>query len=254
MKILVVNDDGVNAPGIKILAEHLSSIAEVVTVAPSIERSTTGHTVTLDHPLRIQELKKNIYSCSGYPADCTLMGLGHLLKEDPPDLVVSGINRGANLAQDVYYSGTVAAAREACFHGFPAIAVSLVCDAHRAIDQVDHYNVAAQYVVQLVERGAHKKIEPKSILNINVPNLPTNEIKGARVTRSGFRRYSDDIGQRNDYRNRQYYWIAGIYQGFESIENSDCLAIEERFISVTPLNFFEFSPDNIDKWSHELDL
>ena len=127
MEILISNDDGVYAEGIKSLRKSLSQIGNVTVVAPLEERSTTGHTLTLDHPLRLIELEKDIYGCSGYPADCALLGVIHLFKEKKgrkPDLVVSGINRGPNLGQDTYYSGTVAAAREAVFHGVPALSVS----------------------------------------------------------------------------------------------------------------------------------
>src|SRR5690606_11886896 len=123
----------------------LDQIGDVTVIAPLEERSTTGHTLTLDHPLRLVEIERNVYGCSGYPADCTLMGLAHVMKENKPDVVISGINRGANLGQDIYYSGTVAGAREAVFHNVPAIAVSLVVDFQKGHEQ-PHYEVAANTV------------------------------------------------------------------------------------------------------------
>ena len=126
MNILICNDDGVYATGIKKLRDSLKEIANVTVVAPLEERSTTGHTLTLDHPLRIVEIEENVFGCSGYPADCSLLGVAEIMKYQKPDLVVSGINRGANLGQDIFYSGTVAAAREAAFRDIKAIGVSSV--------------------------------------------------------------------------------------------------------------------------------
>ena len=146
MNIVLTNDDGVNAPGINILRESLREIANVIVVAPLAERSTTGHTLTLDTTLRLQEISEDVYGCSGFPADCSLMAIGHLFKNQNTkyfgkkiDMVISGINRGANLGQDVFYSGTVAAAREAAFHGIPSIAVSSCMDFRNPDKNDQHY-------------------------------------------------------------------------------------------------------------------
>ncbi len=231
MRILLVNDDGVTAPGIRALFRELGPNFETTIIAPLEERSTTGHSLSLDKPLRLEKLEEKVYGCSGFPGDCVLMGLGHLMKEKRPDVVISGINRGANLGQDLYYSGTVAAAREATFHGVPGIAVSLVfnsmTDEHR-------YDVAATVIDWCLREGLHRLIPELSLMNINVPNLPLKEIKGFRQTEIGFRRYSEEIHARIDTRNRDYFWIAGRYEGFSENPASDCQAVTDGYIAITP--------------------
>jgi 5'-nucleotidase len=231
MKVLLSNDDGVNASGIRTLYKELNESFEVTVIAPLEERSTTGHSLSLDKPLRLEPLEDNIYGCSGFPGDCVLMGIGHVLKEKRPDVVVSGINRGANLGQDLYYSGTIAAAREATFHRIPAIAVSL---AFEKTLSPHLYETAAIFVKWCLQLELHKECPPMTLLNINVPNLPINQIKGCRLTEIGFRRYSEEIHARTDAREREYFWIAGIYGGFESNPSSDCQAVSDGYISITP--------------------
>ena len=230
MKILTSNDDGVRAEGNIVLREELSKNHEVVTIAPSRERSSCGHGITLGEPIRLNQLRENVYSCSGYPADCVLVGLGHLLREERrPDLVVSGINIGANLGQDCFYSGTVAAARESAFRGVPSIAVSLAL--HEMKDEL-HFGVAARYIAKLVSRGIHKHIPPMSLININVPNLPQSRIKGVKIAATGYQIYSEEVVERQDIRGKSYYWVGGIYQGHRDLPGSDCNAVAEGFISV----------------------
>ncbi len=249
MNIVLSNDDGVHAPGIKALKKALADIAQVVVVAPLEERSTTGHTLSLDMPLRLVEIEKDVYGCSGYPADCIMMASGHVMKGRKIDLVISGINRGANLGQDIYYSGTVAAAREACFHGHKSIAVSLTVAMHGPQSEGErHYDVAAAYVRKLVQERTHERLSGFSMLNINVPNLPQGKIQGVQVTTPGFRQYSQDIDERTDCRHRKYFWVGGLYRGNMPIEGSDCMAIERDFISVTPLNLLNHPSDAIIKW------
>jgi 5'-nucleotidase len=231
MKILLANDDGVFAPGIRSLYKELSSDHETTIIAPLEERSTTGHSLSLDKPLRIEKLENNIYGCSGFPSDCVLMGLGHLMKNNRPDVVISGVNRGANLGQDLYYSGTIAAAREAAFHRVPALAVSLVFN---SVTEDHRYDVAATFIKWCLESGLHALCPPKSILNINVPNLPMAQVRGCKLTEIGFRRYSEEIHARIDARNREYYWIAGHYEGFDENPESDCQAVNDGFIAITP--------------------
>ena len=230
MKVLLSNDDGVHAPGIRALYDQLHDIHTTTIIAPLEERSTTGHSLSLDKPLRIEKFDSSIYGCSGFPADCVQIGLGQVLKNDRPDVVVSGINRGANLGQDLYYSGTVAAAREAAFHQVPALAVSLVFN--NVVDK-HLYETAATFIKWCLEFNVHKLCAPLSLLNINVPNLPLNEIKGCKLTETGFRRYSEEIHARIDTRNRDYYWIAGLYEGYAPNPNSDCHACHEGYISIT---------------------
>lgn len=230
MKILLANDDGVHAPGIRALFHQLKHLDTTI-IAPLEERSTTGHSLSLDKPLRLERLEDKIYGCSGFPSDCVLMGIGHLMKDHRPDVVVSGINRGANLGQDLYYSGTIAAAREATFHKVPAIAVSLVfnnvADSHL-------YETAARVIELCLEEGLHKNLPPMTLLNVNVPNLPFGELKGLKLTEIGFRRYSEEIHARIDTRDRHYYWIAGHYEGYLENSNSDCDAVHNGYVAITP--------------------
>lgn len=231
MKLLLSNDDGVNAPGLRTLHRELCTSFHTTVVAPLEERSTTGHSLSLDKPLRLERLEDSIYGCSGFPADCVLMGLGHLMREERPDLVVSGINRGANLAQDLYYSGTIAAAREAAFHGIPALAVSL---AFEHMTDPAHYEAAAKVVRLLVESRISQVIPKFTLINVNVPNKEWRQLRGCKLTEIGFRRYSEQIHARMDARNREYYWIGGLYEGHSGATNSDCRAVDEGFVSVTP--------------------
>jgi 5'-nucleotidase len=231
MRILLSNDDGVLAPGIRSLYQELSPNYETTVIAPLEERSTTGHSISLDKPLRLEKLEPNIYGCSGFPGDCVLMGVGHVMKNNRPEVVVSGINRGANLGQDLYYSGTIAAAREAAFHNIPSIAVSLVFN---AVNEEHRYQSAAIFINWCLESGLHLTCPALNLININVPNLPLKEIKGCKITEVGFRRYSEEIHARIDARNREYFWIAGHYEGFNDNPQSDCQAISDGFISITP--------------------
>jgi 5'-nucleotidase len=230
MRLLLANDDGVHAPGIKSLFEELKSVHDTTIVAPLEERSTTGHSLSLDKPLRIEKIAPNIYGCSGFPGDCTLMGL-HLMKDNRPDVVISGINRGANLGQDLYYSGTIAAAREATFHKVPAIAVSLVFN---SVNETHHYETAAKIIKLALDCGLHMNIPQLTLANINVPNLEFSQIKGVKLTEIGFRRYSEEIHARMDVRQREYFWIAGLYGGFAENPESDCQAVHEGFVAITP--------------------
>lgn len=231
MRILLSNDDGVNAPGIRMLYSELHADFKTTVIAPLEERSTTGHSLSLDKPLRLERLEDNIYGCSGFPGDCVLLGLGHLLKEDRPEVVISGINRGANLGQDLYYSGTIAAAREAAFHRVPSIAVSLAFE-----QATDHhrYQTASMFIHWCLEMGLHKACPPMTLINVNVPNVPINEVRGCKLTEIGFRKYSEEIHARVDTRGREYFWIAGLYEGHGENAQSDCQAVKDGYISITP--------------------
>ncbi len=245
--IVLINDDGVHAPGIKILKETLKEICRVVIVAPLQERSTTGHTLTLDHTIRMEEIDNDVYGCSGFPADCALMALGHLFKNkkakyygEKIDLLISGINRGANLGQDIFYSGTVAAAREATFHGIPSIAVSSCMDFKNSDKNELYYYTASNFIKTLVLSNISQAIAPMTLLNINVPWCDEVDIKGLKVTKVGLRKYSEEIDERLDFRGRKYYWIAGVYRGFESLEDSDCLSVEQKMISISPIKLMDY--------------
>lgn len=235
LKILVSNDDGVYAWGLKVLAKELAKIAKVWVVAPLEEKSTTGHSLTIHKPLRVHKMENGFYGVSGSPADCVYMGIREVMKE-MPDLVVSGINRGANLGQDVYYSGTVSAAREACILSMPAIAVSTnVSHSKKKEDKEIHFESAAKAVVKLIKNLSIKDIPKHTLLNVNVPDIPFSKIKGYQATRQGFRFYSGTVLKRMDHRGRPYFWIGGQYKGYQNTEGTDCYAVEDNYVSVTPV-------------------
>jgi 5'-nucleotidase len=237
VKILISNDDGLDSPGIRALAKVMEPLGDVVVVAPHRERSTAGHSLTLHKPLRIMEQGNGVYSTSGTPADCIYLGIREILKT-PPDLILSGINRGANLGTDVHYSGTVAAAREGALMDIPSYAFSMV-DLHQIFveqpSQELRFDVGAHIARLVVEQTQTLKFPPHTLLNVNIPNTDLARIKGIRVTRQGFRYYQNEVTQRRDPRGNAYYWIGGPYLGFHETEDSDCLALNEGFVAVTPL-------------------
>ncbi len=250
MNILLVNDDGVYASGINVLKLALKKAGhKVVIVAPLSERSATGHTITLDNPIRLIEIEDDVYGLSGFPADCTLMGLVLVAKklDIKFDLVISGINRGANLGQDIFYSGTVAAAREASFRGIPAMAVSSCMDFHSSDHSEKYYETASNFITDLIQLDVHLCIPECAVLNVNVPWCETSNIKGIKKTHIGFRYYSEDILERTDFRGRDYFWIGGVYKGFRKEADSDCQAIEDLMISVSLLKVSDFSSDLVMK-------
>lgn len=229
MKILVSNDDGVLAPGIKILAAELSSVAEIEVIAPDRNRSGASNSLSLTRPLRVRQLENGYYSVEGTPTDCVHLGLTGFL--DPvADMVVSGINEGGNLGDDVLYSGTVAAAIEGRYLGFPAIAVSMVGDS------IKHYKTAAQITKQLVLKLSKNKLPSQAILNVNVPNLPFDEIKGIQVTRLGTRHCAEPIIKEYDPRGRPMYWIGPPGMEADAGFGTDFHAVSEGYVSITPLH------------------
>ena len=239
LSILISNDDGVNATGINSLYQKLKQNFDCLVCAPSDEKSTTGHSINLDHPVRLHQLvgDTNVYHCTGFPADSILMGLGHIMKDAKPDVVVSGTNRGANLGQDLYYSGTMAAAREAAFHHIPAIAVSLVIK--KSSDE-QYFDTASQVVDLLISLGIHRYIPDLTMVNINVPNIPFKDLKGMKIARMGMRKYSERIDKRSDSRERSYYWIAGHLEGHVDFNGeSDCEIVQDNYVAVTPLNLIQ---------------
>jgi 5'-nucleotidase len=229
MNILISNDDGIHATGIEFLKNVLEKKHKVTVIAPDKERSSCGHGITLGEPVRVKQIDENSFACSGYPADCILIGVGHIMKDNRPDLIISGINHGANLGQDRYYSGTIAAAREAAFRGIPSIAVSLVT---QNLKDVEHFDVAADYVSRLLDQGCHELIPEKGLLNINVPNRPMAEISGVKYTVPGYQKYSEEVIERQDGRGKTYYWVGGTYRGWEEIPGTDCDAVFNNYVSV----------------------
>lgn len=229
MKILLTNDDGIDAPGIKALEKKLTESAhEVVVVAPDKEQSATSHSITLHQPLRIYKRAENRFAVTGSPADCVILAEKVVL-QDKIDLVISGINGGQNMGEDVLYSGTVAAALEAMFLGFKAIAVSLASYVDQKFDE------AASVFNYLIENGLHNLIDNKEIFNINIPNLSLSEINGIRITQIGHRKYQDFVKEQLDPRGRKIYWIGGAKPVWEKREHTDFKAIDEKFVSITPM-------------------
>jgi 5'-nucleotidase len=235
MRILLSNDDGIHAPGIKALYQELRKLGQVWVVAPLEERSTTGHSLTIHKPLRMVPIEPHFYGVSGSPADCVYLGIREVIKK-MPDLVVSGINRGANLGQDVYYSGTVSAAREACILGLPALAVSLSVDFRKySAESSLHYSSAAKLAVKVIQSLKTMDVPYHTLLNLNVPDRPLKQIKGIRLARQGFRFYSGSILRRRDHRGKDYYWVGGQYKGFRNERETDCVAVDSGYASLTPL-------------------
>lgn len=235
MKILLSNDDGVHAAGLKALYKELKKLGRVWVVAPLEEKSTTGHSLTIHKPLRMIRIEEDFYGVSGSPADCVYMGLRQVIK-GVPDLVVSGINRGANLGQDVYYSGTVSAAREACILGIPSLAVSLSINfAKPKPEDKLNYPTAAKIAAKLAARMKKLPVPDHTLLNLNVPDIPHSKVKGLKLARQGFRYYSGNILRRKDHRGRFYYWVGGKYEGFKNEPETDCTAVVQGYASLTPI-------------------
>ena len=225
-RILVTNDDGVHSDGIHALADALRALGEVTVVAPHIEASAIGHALTLRRPLRLEQLRQNVYEVDGTPTDCVNVAFTKLFPT-PPDLVVSGINKGLNIGDDVTYSGTVSGAMEAALLGVPGIAVSLA----RTNGQYDfsHAAGAAATVAALILREG---LAPRTFLSINVP---TGKPKGFKLTVQGKRNHVTIVDERTDPRGKQYYWIEEGQNDWEPHDRSDFQAVHDGYISVTPL-------------------
>ncbi len=239
MLILLTNDDGIHSEGLTALRERLLKEHNVYVLAPERERTCVGHAITLHKPLRIKEVGDQMFSSNGTPADCILLGLKVVLPKKP-DFVISGINKGANMGQDVNYSGTVAAAKEGAFQGISSLAVS-VC-ARTGF----HFADAAAYTEEILDMLEGDVFKGKVFLNVNIPNVPHDNIKGFMVTRLGKRVYNDTVFERTDPRGGRYYWIGGNSEGFELIEGTDFFAVEKGYASVTPLDLDSTSASSIN--------
>lgn len=232
MFVLITNDDGIFAPGIQALREEIEPIAEVVVVAPHRERSASGHGITMHKPLRVEESvfgRSKGFAVSGTPADCVKLALEKLL-DKTPDLVISGINRGANLGTDVLYSGTVSGALEAIINGIPSMAISL------DYRKKGKYKTAAIYAKALAQRLIAEPMPSDTFLNINVPDLPKDAIKGLKTARLGLRHYINCIDERKDPRGRNYYWLSGILQDCAEID-TDAWVVSQDYVSLTPVHY-----------------
>ncbi len=239
MKILISNDDGILANGIRALAEALSLKHEVYIVAPDRERSAAGHSLTLHTPLRVEEVDakygtKRCWMTTGTPGDCVKIALNAILSEEEmPDLVISGINHGPNLGADILYSGTVSCAMEGAMLGFPSIATSLAS----MRNEYEDFKVSAACIAAFVDKLDPTIIPAKTILNINVPGLDLEDIGGIAITELGKRMFTDDYEKRVDPRGKVYYWMAGELINEPEDANTDISAVRSNKISVTPITF-----------------
>ncbi|MBZ0274255.1 5'/3'-nucleotidase SurE [bacterium] len=229
MLILITNDDGIHAPGLAALRAGLSDLARVVVVAPDRERSATSHSLTIHQPLRVREIEKDFYSVDGTPADCVHLAVNVVLRDTRPDLVVSGINDGGNIGDDVIYSGTVAGAREAALQGIQSFAISVAAKSEH------HFGLAARFAHRVARYLYASPLPERILLNVNIPDVPPGVVPDYRFARLGTRVYSGDILQHADPRGQHYYWIGGREIGYTEVENSDMEVMAKGFISVTPL-------------------
>ena len=229
MNILITNDDGIHAPALIPLKQELSGLGRVTVVVPDRDQSATSHSLTLHRPLRINRHGDDRYSIDGTPTDCVLIAY-HGLLDYRPDLVVSGINHGPNMGEDVFYSGTVAAAIEGAMQGTPAIAASLA--SREPSDFVD----VARFIRRLVGEVTRRSFSGKRVLNVNLPNRPWDQVRGVALTRLGTRVYSDTLIEKTDPRGRAYYWIGGESPVWNRQEGTDFNAVSDGYISITPLS------------------
>ncbi|MDE2585948.1 MAG: 5'/3'-nucleotidase SurE [Betaproteobacteria bacterium] len=228
MRILLSNDDGYFAPGIEILARTLAEIAEITVVAPERDRSGASNSLTLDRPLSLRRAPNGFYFVNGTPTDCVHLAVTGML-EDLPDMVVSGINHGANMGDDTVYSGTVAAATEGYLLGVPAIAVSLVSK------EGQHFETAARVAKELVLRFQQKQFDAPALLNVNVPDVPYDALQGVEVTRLGKRHKAEPVVKALTPRNETVYWVGAAGQAQDAGEGTDFNAVRNNRVSVTPL-------------------
>lgn len=232
MRILVTNDDGINAEGLYQLYKKLSKKFSLTICAPEAEQSAIGHAITLSQPLRIKKIYKNSkffgYALNGTPADCVKIAVRTLLKEKP-QLIFSGINHGPNLGSDLMYSGTVSAATEGTILGISSVAISLAT--YKNYD----FSYAAEIAYKMAKLLEKNKLPDGVLLNINIPATSSCKIRGVLVTRQGRSKYEEEFVQRIDPRGRPYYWLTGKVKWLEKPEGSDIKAIEDNFVSITPL-------------------
>jgi len=246
MRILVVNDDGINAGGIRAIAARLAKDHDVTVVAPDSERSASSHAITINQPLRISRAHpkglENItcYMVDGQPVDCAKIGMTHIM-EGNVDLLISGINHGQNMGSDIIYSGTVASALDAVIMGYRAMAVSVVSYYPK------HLDAAASVAADLIGGGLFDEAEPGVLYNLNVPDLPLSEIKGLRVTRQGQTIYEDKFDVRNDPRGNKYVWMAGKLTKSTPDDDTDVSLVRQGYASITPIKYDLTSKESISK-------
>ncbi len=235
LRILVSNDDGIFAPGIYALAQSLGELGEVIVVAPDRQQSAVGHAITMHSPVRMYPFHVNGtmfgYAVDGTPADAVKFAIRNVMKDTPPDILVSGINHGSNTAVNVIYSGTVSAATEGAILGVPSIAISLT-----TYDKPD-FRYAAKFARKLTKMVAENGLPPGTVLNVNVPSVPEEEIQGVVITRQGRSNWDDYYEKRLDPGKREYYWLTGSLQIFDTDEDIDQVAIKNNKVSITPIHY-----------------
>ena len=232
-RVLICNDDGINAPGLKLLEKVIRPLVrEVWVVAPETEQSGAGHSLTLTRPLRLRKVSGRRFAVNGTPTDCVMLGLNKVLKEQPPDLVLSGINQGGNLGEDATYSGTIGAAMEATLFGFPAIAFSLVTDDKR----VGRWATAEHWVGSVLDKLAGHSWPANVLINVNFPDVPARSVTGIEITRLVQRRIFDNLTEGVDPRGNPYFWIGSQRTEDSSRRGTDLFAVKRGAISITPLS------------------
>jgi 5'-nucleotidase len=229
MRILITNDDGVHSPGLAALADALKVIGEVWVVAPDRERTAAAHAVTLHKPLRVQQMGTHIYAVNGTPVDCVNLAVLKIMPK-PPSLVVSGINKGVNLGDDVMYSGTVSAALEGTILGIPSMAIS------QEGRERFRFEVGARYAVRIARLIIERGLPDETLVNVNVPDRPLSSIRGVRITCLSRRRFDNPIVEKVDPHGRSYYWIAGTRVSWSRSKDADHEAIAEGLVSLTPIH------------------
>ena len=241
MRILVTNDDGIHSPGLTVLAKALSRVGQVWVVAPDRERTAVAHALTLHKPLRVHQCGTRVYAVNGTPVDCVNLAVLKVMSA-PPDLLVSGINKGVNLGDDVLYSGTVSAAMEGTILGVPSMAVSQEGQEHF------YFDAGARYAVRIARLIQKEGLPDETLVNLNIPNRPFRSIAGVRVTCLSRRRFDDPIIEKVDPHGRTYYWIAGNRVSWSRSKDADHEALEQGAVSLTPIHLDTTNHGALDRF------
>ncbi len=251
-KILITNDDGFDSPALHALIEALEPLAQIITVAPTLEKSACGHSLTLTRPLRFVEIEPNFYKLDdGTPTDCVFLALHKIYREQMPDLVVSGINIGANMGEDITYSGTASGAMEAVLQGVPAIAISQDFSDNIKTKEGWDYALAKETIQTLVRKIIEGSfpLDPRKFLNVNVPPLLVEQSKGFKITKTGSRVYTNDADSHINPRGEEYFWIGLVNHEWRTSqgEMTDIQAIQEGYVSITPIHLDMTAHSDIER-------